>query len=194
VSAVTVQVDGRVLTRELDGTPLSVDRGSHVFTFTAAGEAEVTRTFVMTEGQKGRLERITLTGSLPAAEGARAPAGSGLGAQRITALIAGGAGVVSVAVASAFGAGAFTEWSHQQTDCMSAGVCMNHAQALADHSSGTTDAAASTALFIAGGALLASGAALFFTAHPAEKRATTGLVLAPSVGPGSCGIALGGAF
>lgn len=193
VSAVKVTVDGQPLADNLDGTALQVDRGSHVFTFTVAGSPPVTRTFVLTEGDKGRREKIVLGGAAPtpvpppaaperigpspAALAGASPAATpepvstggtggteGMGAQRILGLVGAGIGVAGIAVGSVFGAMAFSEKSQQTTDCGSAG-CGNsgHALALSANSTGMTDSTISTASFIAGGALLVGGAILFFT-------------------------------
>ena len=119
MTTVKVTVDGLPLAEILDGTPLAVDRGSHVFTFTVAGRPPITRTFVLTEGEKGRREKIVLDAAsspAPEANGARAvsaggssavepasSAGRGMGTGRILGLVAGGVGVAGIAVGSVFG-------------------------------------------------------------------------------------------
>jgi hypothetical protein len=60
VSAVKVTVDGTPLVEKLDGTAIPVDIGEHVFTLEVAGRPPVTRTLVLTEGEKGRRERIVI--------------------------------------------------------------------------------------------------------------------------------------
>jgi hypothetical protein len=64
VTAVKVTMDGKPLTDKLDGTALPVDIGQHVFTFDVAGDKPVTvsRTLLLTEGEKGRRERIAVGG------------------------------------------------------------------------------------------------------------------------------------
>jgi hypothetical protein len=214
VSAVKVTVDGQPLTEKLDGTALPVDRGTHAFTFTVAGQPPVTRTFVLTEGEKGRRERISLgsEGSPPPvpAPGAKGPSsssaassaaepassGGGLGAQKILGLVSGAVGVAGLAVGGVFAAMALSEKNQQVTDCPSTGCdASGHALALTAHSTGTTDGTISTVGFIAGGALLVGGLVLFLTAgHPSERRASTGLLVAPCVGPGGGGVFLKGEF
>ena len=56
VIAVSVSIDGRPLTSKLDGRPLEVDPGPHVFEFQSAGRPTETRTLVLKEGEKGRIE------------------------------------------------------------------------------------------------------------------------------------------
>jgi hypothetical protein len=194
VSAVKVTVDGKLLAERLDGTALPVDIGEHVFTFQVAGRPPVTRTLVLTEGEKGRRERIAI-GAAPAStpalvpmtapsptpvREASAPAGAaavspgiepastggGIGTQRILGLVAGGVGVAGIAVGSVFGLMTLSQKSQQQSVCGSSTSCTSsgHAQALDDHSTGMTDSTISTVGFIAGGALLVGGVLLFFTA------------------------------
>jgi hypothetical protein len=209
LSAVTVTVDGRPLAERLDGTALQVDPGEHVFVFTAADQPPVTQTFVLKEGDTQRRERVVL-GPAPVAaptppaplEGAPPPtpppggeeSARGMGTQKIVGLVAGGAGVVGIAVGSVFGAMMLSEASKQKTDCPSAG-CANYSQAASDHSTGATDRTISTIGFIAGGALLVGGGVLFFTArHSSEPPAAARTLLVPSVGPGGGGMFLRGEF
>ena len=206
--AVKVTVDGKLLTEKLDGTPLEVDPGQHEFTFETAGQPPVTRTLVLTEGVKGRRERVVLgpeappapvpppaAPGLPVTEPAVTGGGGGMGTQKILGLAAGGLGVAGLAVGGIFGAMTLSEKSQQQNACGSPCSPANHAQAVNDHSSGMTDGTISTVGFIAGGALLVGGAVLFFTAHPSSQQpSSTGLLVAPSMGPGGGGVLLTGGF
>ncbi len=223
VSAVTVIVDGKPLAERLDGSALPVDIGEHVFTFEVAGRPSVTRTLVLTEGEKGRRERIAIGAATPSTPAAvpppapsagpvpvpeagasasaspvdRASTGGGMGTQKILGLVTGGVGVAGVAVGSVFGLMTLSQKSQQQSVCASPSSCTSsgHAQALSDHSTGMTDSTISTVAFVAGGALLVGGAVIFFTAgHPSEAPATAGLRVVPSVGPGGGGIFVSGAF
>jgi hypothetical protein len=206
--AVKVTVDGKPLADRLDGTPLPVDPGQHVFTFEIEGQPPVARTLVLTEGVKGRREQIVLgpapaavpapppvATSLPVTEPATTSGGGGMGTQKILGLAAGGVGVAGLVVGGVFGAMTLSEKSQQQSACGS-GTCSpaGHAQALNDHSSGMTDSTISTIGFIAGGALVVGGAVLFFTAHPSSQQPATGVLVAPSVGPGGGGVLLQGTF
>jgi hypothetical protein len=139
-SAVRVKVDGRSIAEKLDGTPLPVDRGEHTFVFEADGEAPVTLTLVMREGEKSR--RVSVT----------------LGA------VVGGAGVLGVGIGTMFGILAASKWSATRNDCAGPDRCPSYTQAVADHGATVSDGTIATIALLAGGALLASGAALFFTA------------------------------
>jgi hypothetical protein len=208
VVAVKVTVDGKPLADRLDGTALAVDPGQHVFTFDMAGQAPVTRTLVLTEGVKGRRERIVLgpapvpvpepppalPASPPASDLAPPGSGGGMGTQKLLGLVAGGVGVAGLAVGGVFGAMTLSEKSQQQSACGSPCSPASHTQAVNDHSTGMTDGTIATVGFIAGGAFLVGGAVLFFTAHPTTQQPATGTLLVPSVGPGGGGVLLRGEF
>jgi len=196
---VRVTVDGKLLVDRLDGKPVNVDTGAHVFTFEVPGQAPVSRTLVLTEGEKGRRERIMIgatpvplsappaapvPGATPGAapEAGAAPAGAivssapeppatggGMGTQKILGLVVGGVGVAGVAVGSIFGAMAFAQKSQEQSACGSACTPAGHTEALSDRSNGITDGTISTVGFVAGGLSLAGGAALFFTASRSSE-------------------------
>jgi hypothetical protein len=209
--AVKVTVDGKPLADRLTGAPLQVDPGEHVFGFEAAGQPPVTQTFLIKESEKDRQERIVLTaGSASGAPSAASSgasgsngalasnppeSGGGMGTMKMLGLVSAGIGVAGIAVGSVFGLMTSAEANQQKSDCSTGvGKCPNYAAALSDHSKATTDGAVSTAAFIAGGALLALGAVLFFTGGHAEPAPTTGVVVVPTVGPGSAGMSLKGEF
>ena len=217
VTAVKVTVDGKVLAEKLDGTALPVDPGQHDFTFEAQGKPAVTRTLVVIEGVKARREIVVLgsAASTPPAAAPPAPAaplvtekdpfaheapavatdgGAGMGTQKVLGLVAGGVGVAGVALGSVFGFMTISAKNKQVQDC--GGPCSpaDHAQGATDHSNALTDGTISTVAFVAGGALLVGGAVLFFTAPASSRQPTTGLVVAPSVGPGGGGVLLRGDF
>jgi hypothetical protein len=78
LTAVRVTVDGTAITDRLDGAPLPVDVGEHVFAFATADRAPVTRTLVIVEGQKERRVRIALAGTVrPSGSPGSAPAVAG---------------------------------------------------------------------------------------------------------------------
>jgi hypothetical protein len=218
-----VTVDGKPLADKLDGTALSVDIGEHVFTFEVAGQPPITRTLVLTEGEKGRRERIAIAAATPSTpapvpppapspapvpEGSAPagvapllsatetpPTGGGMGTQKVLGLVAGGVGVVGIGVGSVFGLLTLSQKSQQQSDCGGPCSAASHAQALNDHATGMTDGTISTVGFIAGGALLVGGAVLFFAAgRSPEQSAATGMVIAPSAGPRGGGLSLRGEF
>jgi hypothetical protein len=193
---VRVKVDGTVLTDRLNGTAEPVDPGIHQFTLEVAGQAPVTRTFVIKESEKGRRERIvyTLATSSDVAP-VVAPHGS-WSTQRWLGLGAGGLGVAGVIVGSVFGSLAAAAWNAQKSVCGSTPTCtsMDHASAVTDHDHLTTDGTASTAAFIAGGVLVAGGAVLFFTAPKARATSTGTLTVIPSLAPGRFTLGLDASF
>jgi hypothetical protein len=199
LTAVKVAVDDRPLVDTLDGTALPVDPGQHVFTFKGADGALVTRTLVLTEGEKGRRERVVLGGSaasppaplgaatadtgLATIEAASTDQGArGMGTQKVVGLVVAGAGAASIAVGGVFGALAFSAKDQQVNDCGSP-TCTPTGHARADVG------------FIAGGALLIGGVVLFVTGSSSQRPApVTGLLLAPSMGRSGGGMLLRGEF
>jgi hypothetical protein len=182
-----------------------VDPGQHVFTFEVAGQPPITRTFVLTEGEKGRRELVSGGGGaappvVPLAPGpgqvGQATTGGAMGTPKIVGLVLGGVGVAGLAVGSVFGMLAIAQKSQQQIDCPNPSCSPSgHTQAISDHSTGVTDGTISTVGFIAGGALLVGGAVLFFTAGPSPGQpARSGMIVAPSAGPGGGGVSLSGRF
>jgi hypothetical protein len=203
LSAVVVEMDGRQLASKLDGTPLLVDPGEHAFTFTTAGQAPVTQTFVLREGDRERRERVVI--GLASTTSAAPPIGSSAtpgtdeasrhgSTQRLLGIVAGGAGVAGIAVGSVFGIMTLSQASQQKTDCASSTNCPHPDQAASDHASAGTDRTVSTVAFAGGGALLVAGAVLFFTApHPMEPAASR-LVIAPALSTGGAGFVAKGSF
>lgn len=176
LTAVRVSVDGRQVTEKLDGTPLSVDRGEHAFTFVTDGHPPVILTLVIKDAEKQR--RVTVTVGEGVEQHKPQPRDSG--AQRTVGLVVGGAGAIALGVGTIFGALAASSWSSTKSDCDGAGNCPSYSRAIANHNATVSDATISTIGFIAGAALLGTGAALFFTApHSADTSAAVG------IGPGT---------
>jgi hypothetical protein len=212
--AVTLTVDGRP-TEGQQGAAIGLDPGEHSFVFTAAGQSPVEKSFILREGEKDRHESIVI-GTAPAVPTGSQPAGTGDGSpgpvppppppapggasswsgQRTIALVAGGVGLAGIAVGSVFGLMSRSSWSSSQSECPSSANCPQHAQAVTDHDTASTQATISTIAFAAGGVALAAGAVLWFTApHAATEIAPrASLRLTPTVGPGSGGLLLGGVF
>jgi hypothetical protein len=176
LSAVRVSVDGRQVTEKLDGTPLSVDRGQHAFTFVTDGHPPVILTLVIKDAEKERRVTVTVGDVIEQHK----PQRHDSGAQRTLGLVVGGAGAIALGVGTIFGALAASSWSSTKSDCGGAGSCPSYSQAIANHNATVSDATISTIGFIAGAALLGTGAALFFTApHSADTTAAVG------IGPGT---------
>jgi hypothetical protein len=188
VSGVRVTIDGQPLADKLAGTALRVDPGEHTFTFASEGQEPLTKSFVIHEGEKNRLERIQLhplpiAGAPASIDHLTVSSAPGMGTQKILGLTAGSLGIAGVAVGSIFGILSTSAASRQTTDCASATNCSHHTEALSDHGTASTDGAISTAGFIAAGVLLAAGVTLFFTARAPGDSPSHGLLVVPTVGP-----------
>jgi hypothetical protein len=196
LSAVKVSMDGEVVADHLDGTALTLDPGSHTFTFETAGQPPATTTLILHEGEKGRAETVVVGPTPPPAPAEptsaapRAPAstgptpadgGSGL---RTVGLVVGGGGIVGLVVGGIFGAMAASSWSTAQNECPSHSGCSP--QAINDHNSTTTFATVSTIGFVAGGVLLAGGVTLYLMAP--KGASAVGLQVTPS------GLSMAGVF
>jgi hypothetical protein len=217
VGAVSVTMDGAPVAQRLDGTSLRLDPGEHVFVFTMAGAAPVTKKLVLSEGDRGRRERVVFeqpSTFVPApaapATPARAPAPeqsetreaeptasavSGTSTLRVLGVVSGGLGIASLGVGGAFAVMASSALSDQRSACASPTDCRNHAEAVSDHTRFTTQNEVSTVGFVAGGALVVAGAAMFLLggAH-AQPGTTTGVLAVPEVAPGEAGLVLRGVF
>lgn len=208
LGAVRVAVDGTLLTDKLDGKPLRVDPGEHVFVFEAPGRSPLTRTWIINEGDKDRRERIVLGGDATAARdalpttGGAAPAAArplapedGASPRRTLAFVVGGLGVAGLAAGSVFGLMASSRLDSQRSNCESPTSCPNRAQALEDHDAMSTNATLSTIGFVAGGALLVGGVVLLVTAGGRRSPSrTSALVVSPALGPSTAGLSAGGRF
>lgn len=184
VSAVTVTVDGRPLVERLNGTAIALDAGDHTFTFEAAGQPAVTRTFSLKEGEKGRAERIVVgvTQAMPVAPTAREEGASP--PWKPIGLATAGVGVVGLGIGIAFGLVALDKKNNAGCDSNSVCPTESAASALRD----AKDAAnVSTAFFVVGGVLAAGGLSLWLLAPGSVQAAAT-------AGPHSAGVALRGAF
>ena len=117
--------------------------------------------------------------------------------QKLLGAVSGAVGGAGLIVGGIFGGLTISEASTVNGSCgPGAKNCssMNYGAATGAHSSGVTDGAVSTVGFVAGGILVAAGAVLFFKAPSSRSSSSTGMLLAPSVGPGSRGLLLTGEF
>lgn len=205
--ALEARVDGLRITRDgADvgaaqwGVALPTDEGTHEIVAAAPGFRDF-RTTVAVEGQGKtvrlsvpKLEQAPLAASPPpgpaadsspvAGDRASEPAPSGLGAQRIAALVAGGVGVAGVVVGTIFGLQTISK-KKQASETCTGGTCTSQAGVDAGndaHAAGNV----STVAMIVGAAGLAGGAVLWFTA-PSSPSST-------KVGLGLDGVQVRGAF
>lgn len=197
---VSVRIDGQPFVAKLDGQAMPTNPGVHTFHFERVDGTSAEQTVQISEGDKNQKVAVVLkTAPAPQPEAAPPPASTppsapGMGTQKILGLVGGAAGLAGIVVGSVFGGLTAAEASKQKTDCPRAN-CSGYAQALNDHSTAVTDGTVSTVAFVAGGALLVGGVVLFLAApHGPTQPASTGLVIAPSVGPASGGLCVRGEF
>jgi hypothetical protein len=186
LSAVKVTMDGDALAERLEGSALSIDPGEHTFAFATEGQPPLTKVFVIRESEKDRREAITfgvgdvVSSPLQAGAEASVTTGStGLGTQKILAIVAGGVGVVGLGVGTAFGLVTMSKKSDAQKACPNLCADPNGVSLWSDAKSAGN---VSTVAFIVGGVALAGGAALWFTAKPESRSGPSAQV---GVGPGS---------
>jgi hypothetical protein len=188
---VVVTVDGAPLVDHLTGTPVEIDPGSHTFVLTVAGHAPISRTLVVSEGDKARKMSVTFDGGStePVAPGSGGSSSDGM---RLAGIVIGSVGLVGLGLGVALGAATFAAWSSVPSECPATG-CTNpsaYAQAASSHDTANALATGSDIAFIAGGVLLVTGVAVFFAAP--HKRRTS--ALAPWFAPGSGGVVFRAAF
>jgi hypothetical protein len=208
-----IKRDGTTVGMAQWGTPIPADEGQHKVTATAPGRRpwETTAT-IKANGETVRVDvpELPLLGATepqsaapgpgaapppqPAPVAPMAPAAvpeakpsGGLGAQRTLALVAGGVGLVGVAVGSVFGLISKSKRDDAASHCTGS-ACVD--QAGVDMKADAISAGnVSTAAFIVGGAGLAGGAVLWFTANAGSPEA-----LAPRVGIGPGSVLVQGAW
>jgi hypothetical protein len=185
VAAVRVTMDGEVVADRLDGTELTLDPGSHVMTFEAEGEATVTRSFVLHEGEKRRRETILFGSIAMSPVRAKDDTPERGHTQRVLGVVTATTGGLGLGIGAIVGAFASSAWSNAKAACPRQAACS--AQAVSDSRSAMTDATASTVLLVVGGVALGTGITLFLLA-PKATAPSVGL----TVGPGR--LAVGGAF
>lgn len=160
---VRVTIDGARTVDKLDGTPLTLDPGAHVFRFETPKANAEARALVR-EGEKDRPIRVTIGEQVVAPhETRKSPA------FRIAGASVAGVGLAGIIVGAVFGGLASSSWSASRGECKSPSDCANHPKAVADHDDAITFATISTIGFVAGGIAIAAGGAIFFLA-PAVTR------------------------
>lgn len=206
VVAVKVSIDGQPLTRQLDGSALAVDPGTHTFTFELAGQPPVSRQLVVHESEKERLESVEIgspSGHAPSKTAAPTtttplvstppPSDSHAGqAQRLSGFVLGGVGIAGLATGGVLGLMAMSAWNRLKNECGSVCPPANHSAAVSDHGKAVTFGNVSTAAFAAGGALFVLGGVLVLTAPHAPSG--TAWSVSPRVGPGVADLTLKGEF
>jgi hypothetical protein len=208
IISVRVAVDGRLLADHLDGTPLNVDPGAHVFTFEIPGQPPVTRHLLVREGEAARHEPVVIGGpSLsPTPVAATAPivparplmpAGQdgGLSTRQVVGLSTAGLGAVGAVVGTIFGVKARSAWNEVKVICGGdPGRCVDAPSASPHRSQALSDGTVSTVAFVAGAALIAGGAFLYLTGGEHHEGKSQGVSVSAAVDAGRVGVVLLGQF
>ena len=190
---VSVQRDGTPVDAAVLGTELPVDPGDHVIVASAQGKRSWSTTVRIDPGpSKARVTVPILPDEVESGGGVPAPAAASLGAtstgtdrgprsgstQRVLAIVAGGVGVVGVALGSIFGLNASSDWSDAKSSCTSyPNGCTAHAKSLSDDA--RSEATVSTVAFVIGAAGLAGGVVLWLTAPDGREEPHAALKLGP---------------
>jgi hypothetical protein len=160
LTAVKVSMDGEALTDHLDGVALAVDPGAHRFTFRAAGQPTLEKTFVIGESQRDRVELIefsTIPTPYPPGLGPEAvPSGSagpkakdqGMGASTVLAIVAAGIGAAGLGAGAVLGLETMSKRDSAEKVCPNACADQNGVNAWKD---AQTWGDYSTIAFIVGG-------------------------------------------
>jgi hypothetical protein len=216
-SGLQVRRDGVEVGSPVWGTPIPTDPGNH--TIEASAPAKKTWSTTVTVHANADQAHVPVPvlkdepapsaattpapAPLPAAEPATPPHSSSASAsapqpappsdgstQRVVGLVAGGVGIVGIAVGSAFGVMAMGSENNSKSLCPTT-ACSN-AAAVQDDSNARSQAMVSTVAMVAGGVVLAAGVVIYLTAP--KSRPTTGIRLMPAVGAGELGLRVGGAW
>ncbi len=212
VSGLQVRRDGVEVGSAEWGTPIPSDPGKHTIEASAPGKKPWSTT--VTVGAKADQPHVSipaledepapgpiaatpatpppqpLTTPPPSAPAETPPPSSSGSTQRIVGLVAGGVGIVGLAVGSIFGGMAMGNESDSKNRCPTSN-CASPA-AVSENSDAKSNATISTVAMISGGVVLAAGAVIFLTAPKA--RPATAIKLMPAVGAGELGLRVGGAW
>ena len=188
-----VTLDGRSFATKLDGRPIDVDPGLHVFVFHKDGRAPIEQRVVVREQQKSVL--VSASWDTPRAATASMPPAvddaEGSSGWRTVGFVAGGVGVAGLVVGSIFGVSALGADKSASRECATSTSCT---QAGADFAQRAHfDATLSTVAFVAGGALVAGGAALVLLA-PRFRLNSRGMNVTSTLTASSPMLVVSGAF
>jgi hypothetical protein len=193
-----VKRDGSVVARAVWGVQLPVDPGDHVVEAAGPGRKPWSGHVAAVEGKLVTMkipalavDAMAAPQSSPAvgapATDAPTPAdSSGLGGQKLVALVVAGAGVVGIGIGSALGLSANAEYKN--ADCPAGNACAP--SGFDDRESAISRAKTASIVFGAGAAVLVGGVVLWFTA-PSSRRAVSAQ---PMVGKDRAGLAIGAAW
>lgn len=190
VSGLEVLRDGNRVGAPQWGVPIPADEGEHTVVARAPGYTEWTRVVVLEgEGTSVAVEVPALDPaqrSTSAIEPEASPS-TGLGTQRVLALIAGGVGIVGVGAGTVFGLSSKAKHDEAERYCVGRNCTDARGEKAGEaaYRAGTL----STVFMAIGGAALAGGAVLWFTAPKREEAPA-----AAALGIGPSGVQLRGTF
>jgi hypothetical protein len=211
VPGLEVKRDGAVVGHAEFGTALPVDPGTHTVEASAPGKQPWSGKVDVAAKQKDATVTVTLVDAPappPPPPPPPNPAGTGTppppptqpppqetsswSTQKTLAVVAGGVGVVGVAVGSIFGlrAKSKNDEALQPQNCPTSSLCTQNGLNLTNDAKSA--ASLSTIGFVAGGVLVAAGVVLWVTAPSSTTQ--TGIRLAPTVAPSFGGLSLDAAF
>jgi hypothetical protein len=206
-----VTMDGSSFAESLDGKPVQVDPGQHLFRFTRPGSDPAQASVVLRAGEKNRVVGVTLNPTVTAAveppaspppAGEREPGPSFLSARNVTALsmlVLGGAaiggGVYFLAQSgSQSGTASSLRGSMPDYACTDAPTSTACQQLSSAVDSQHRDATVGTVMVVGGG-VLAAGAVVAWIVWPKQEPTTTGLrLVTPVLRPGAASLELEGGF
>lgn len=184
-----VAMDGAPIASSLDGSPIQVDAGEHMFELVAEGFVPVSRRLVISEGAK-RHEPIVFEDPKPAPPPAPSPppaaattTGSATAAKeaaadgtvlRTGAIVGAGLGVVSVVVGVTFGVLAKTTYDDGlEEHCRGQNRFACDEKGVAAWESAEDQKIVSTITLLSGAALLAAGVVVYLAAPRGAERTAT---------------------
>ena len=171
---VRVLVDGKVATESLDGKPIVVDPGVHMFRFERKGSVAVEEQVVARQGETNRMLTITLAGDEAVnGDGTVAPRVEAPRGPPIAAFVLGGLGVVALGVAGYLGLSGNADARNLRDTC-----APNCAKSDVDAVQKQWTIGGITAGV--GGALLITGVVLFFVSG-SSRKSNSGFAFTPVV-------------
>jgi hypothetical protein len=186
VTDVAVTMDGNPVATKLEGRPIDIDPGNHVFVFQREGRAPIEQTVLVLEQQKSLVIRANWESPLALHPDTVRPSS----ALRTLGFTAGALGVAGIVVGSIFGANALSADKSASRECATPARCTPAGVDLAH--TAHNDATVSTVAFTAGG-VLAAGGALLVVLSP-RLSPTQGMNLTPSFTASSQMLVVSGAF
>ena len=203
--SVRVVVDGVVFAERLDGKPVAIDPGEHLFRYEVAGRAHMEEKVLISAGERNRLVHIRLGDPVPVAV-AGAPPGPphesftiapdrGTNGKHTVGLVVAGVGVVAVGVGAFFGVQALSKNGDAKALCSAGATSCTNPEAESLSRDAVTSAQVANAVIGAGLLTLGVGAYLILTS-PSTRTAPkpAAMRLTPLVGRELGGAVLGGAW